>query len=309
MRILYLACSYDPLIQSDGSSADYDLYHAFLRGGATLQIVGPFNAVPSFVEKIYRKLHRLFSRRRYSKHSLAFLRLNSREINRAIDEFSPDVLFTYFYYPLVYLKTEIPIVYGIDTTVIGSQGQWPLFSRVEYLRMLNWERSVLRRSAAVITWSKWTADILKDRYGIAEERISYFPRPASLPPSCIPEHLELYENPLSPLNLLLVGRDKERKGVSLAVELVNKLNKMGMVTNLRIVGLDGQNTEYVKYCGLYNKSIDSQLKKYVGHYQWSHFLIHPAKFEAAGIVPSEAAAFGVPKKLICHPYLLSDSMI
>jgi tRNA-splicing ligase RtcB len=30
------------------------------------------------------------------------------------------------------------------------------------------------------------------------------------------------------------------------------------------------------------------------NYAWANFLIHPARFEAAGIVPAEAAAFGVP---------------
>jgi len=36
------------------------------------------------------------------------------------------------------------------------------------------------------------------------------------------------------------------------------------------------------------------LKGYVSHYQWAHLLIHPARYEAAGIVCSEAAAFGAP---------------
>ena len=46
--------------------------------------------------------------------------------------------------------------------------------------------------------------------------------------------------------------------------------------------------------GLYNKTIPEELEGYVANYQWANFLLHPARFEAAGIVPAEAAAFGVP---------------
>jgi glycosyltransferase involved in cell wall biosynthesis len=63
---------------------------------------------------------------------------------------------------------------------------------------------------------------------------------------------------------------------------------------LRIVGLKGESDDTVQYMGLYNKTIPQQLEAYVSNYQWANFLIHPARFEAAGIVPAEAAAFGVP---------------
>jgi glycosyltransferase involved in cell wall biosynthesis len=36
------------------------------------------------------------------------------------------------------------------------------------------------------------------------------------------------------------------------------------------------------------------LREYISQYQWAHLLIHPARYEAAGIVCSEAAALGVP---------------
>ena len=50
----------------------------------------------------------------------------------------------------------------------------------------------------------------------------------------------------------------------------------------------------LRYVGPFTKSIPDQLDKYVDLYRQAHLLIHPAVFEAAGIVPSEAAAFGTP---------------
>ncbi len=46
--------------------------------------------------------------------------------------------------------------------------------------------------------------------------------------------------------------------------------------------------------GPFQKKISDQLKAYIDLYREAHLLIHPAVFEAAGIVPSEAAAFGTP---------------
>jgi glycosyltransferase involved in cell wall biosynthesis len=294
MKILYVACSYSPLNYNDGSSADYELYHAFLDHGATVKIVGPLKDHPGWIELSYRKMHALFSKRRHAKYSLAFLEENRHAIAGAVNEFKPDVIFSYFSAPLARVKTEVPIVYAIDTSLIASQSNWPLFSFLEYHRMLNWERNVVRRSAAVITWSQWSAEILAENYSVPERRIFYFPIPASLPSGSLPEHLAVGSEDLLPLKLLLVGRDYQRKGVDIAIRLVKMLNDRGIETHLRIVGLNGTDTDNVRFFGNYNKADAGQLEEYINHYRWAHFLLHPARFEAAGIVPSEAAAFGVP---------------
>ena len=36
------------------------------------------------------------------------------------------------------------------------------------------------------------------------------------------------------------------------------------------------------------------MKEYASQYEWPHFLIHPARYDAAPIVTTEAAAFGIP---------------
>jgi glycosyltransferase involved in cell wall biosynthesis len=95
---------------------------------------------------------------------------------------------------------------------------------------------------------------------------------------------------------LLVGRDTTppRKGINIAIEVVRKLNAAGLPAELTICGTPGQSDEQIKYVGPFTKSIPDQLDKYVDLYRRAHLLIHPAVFEAAGIVPSEAAAFGTP---------------
>jgi glycosyltransferase involved in cell wall biosynthesis len=294
VRILYAATQDDPLDLNAGSGSDYQFYHAFLRGGAEVRIVGPFEDKPALVERAYRKAHHLISTRRHAKFSLSFLRTSSRAVNAASRVYKPELIFAKNLAPLVYCRPVAPIVYRMDTTLKGSHDQWPIFSKFEYLRMLEWEKAVLRKTRLAITCSQWSADILRNFYKVPEGHILIVPNPASLPEDVLPKKLENRPKELKPVRLLLVGRDFMRKGVDIAIRTVDLLNSGGIHAELRIVGMPGRDTTHVQYLGWFNKSLESQLREYVAQYEWAHFLLHPARFEAAGIVPGEAAAFGVP---------------
>jgi len=295
MKMLYVANQYSPLDHNAGSGTDYDLCQAFLSHGVDVEIVGPFVDQPSLLERAYHSyIHPFFTKRGGVKYSSAFIRAAGEEVNRAVEQVRPDVICAYFAAPLVNVKPVVPIVYLLDTTLKGSQDQRHFFSRVEYLRMLSWERKVIRKSARVITWSQWSAQILHDYYKVPRERISFFPRPTALPSEHVPAKIPVTPADFSTIKLLLVGREYERKGVDIALQLVELLNQAGMETVLHIVGLKGRDSSRVKYFGAYKKTVAAEMEAYVGHYRWAHFLVHPARFEAAGIVPAEAAAFGVP---------------
>lgn len=294
MKILYVATQDDPLDLNAGSGSDYQIYHSFLRNGADVRIVGPFKDSPSLFEKAYRRVHRLFSRRRFAKFSVSFLRKAGKAVNDAVQSFRPDLVFAKNTAPLVYCEPVVPIVYRMDTTLKGSHEQWPLFSWLEYHRMLEWEKKTLRKTSLAITCSQWSADILRDYYQVPEKDILIIPNPASLPEHVVPEKLEISKREMIPFRLLLVGREADRKGIDIAIRVADLLENEGVPTELRIVGLSGRDSSNVRYMGLYNKTIEAQLREYISQYQWAHFLIHPARFEAAGIVPGEAAAFGIP---------------
>jgi glycosyltransferase involved in cell wall biosynthesis len=94
--------------------------------------------------------------------------------------------------------------------------------------------------------------------------------------------------------LLLVGRNYHRKGIDIAIDVVHRLNAAGIQAELTVCGTQGPADEFVRFVGPFQKSIPEQLEQYVDLYRKAHLLIHPALFEAAGIVPGEAAAFGTP---------------
>jgi glycosyltransferase involved in cell wall biosynthesis len=294
MKILYVATQDNPLDLNAGSGADYEYYHSFVRHGAEVQIIGPFVDRPSLTERAYRRAHRLFSKRRYAKHSMSFLHRIARTVNEAVVAQRPDVVFSISTAALAYCTASVPLVCRLDTTHKGHHEQYPLFSEVEWRRMVGWEKRTLRKVSLVITYSEWSADILNSFYRVPRAKIFVTPDPAALPEHVVPQSLDLQARAMEPLHLLLVGRNFHRKGVDIAIEVAELLNREGISTELRIVGLEGEERAHIRFMGLFNKTIDAQLAAYVAQYQWAHFLLHPARFEPGGIVMSEAAAFGLP---------------
>ena len=294
MRVLFIADRHDPHDHDAGSGVDYMIYKAMEQKGFKLSLVGPFYIQPNLFERIYNRIHRQLTEKRAVKYPLSYLKKTAEQVKEAIQEENPDVLFTKHAATLAYCKFNTPLVYLTDTTLKGGQEQWPIFTEWAYKRMLAWESRVIQKSSQVITNSHWSASILRNFYRVPDENISVYANPASIPEKVVPKELAYDKPDFNPIRLLLVGRDYHRKGVDIAIEVVRMLNKQGFRTELRVVGLDGQDEPNVRFMGLYKKTIPEELSAYVENYQWANFLIHPARFEAAGIVPAEAAAFGVP---------------
>lgn len=300
MKVLYAAYRHDPCDPMPGSGVDFNYLTALEKNGIKTKVVGPFNKPPIPVERVIRKIYKNLSNKKYLKYDLSNTRRASSAVIKADKDWKPDLIFSLYPPPLTFYNGDTPIIFVTDTTFLGMQKQG-----AEFLGRDNWifnlslwqEKGVLRKSSRIFTYSEWSKKILVNDYGIDHNKIRIFPMPSALPNHVIPETIDPKKDKElgSTLRLLLVGRDFRRKGVDKAVEVVDKLNERGVRTELTICGLSGyEDQSHVKYVGPYNKTDKDQLKIYTSLYHKAHLLIHPARFEAAGIVPGEAAAFGTP---------------
>ncbi len=294
MKVLYIAGKYDPRDHDSGSGVDYMIYQSLKQKGIDLTLAGPFDKPWTLIEELYFLVHTIISSKGPVKYPRSYLKDASRQVDRAIRDVDPDVIFTKHAASLSYCPIEKPLVYLIDSTLVGYRSQWGNFTDSAYKSMLAWETRVVQASREVITNSDWSASILADDYHVDKSRITVYANPSSIPQDVVPENLELDTKDFDPIKLLLVGRAYRRKGIDIAIETVQQLNASGHPAELRIVGMDGEDKPHVRYMGYYKKTIREELIGYVENYSWANFLIHPARFEAAGIVPGEAAAFGVP---------------
>jgi len=293
MRILYVADRWDPKDHNQASGTDYEIYHAFLREGAEVDVIGPFENHFSLFERFLKGIHNRLYDTRLFKYPFSYFVNSTKVVNRAIEDSEHDLVVSKYSAPLVFAKLQKPLLYFCDSTVKWLEKQWRSYARLTFFTMSLWETKVITKSDHIITFSKSNADFLQDHYQVPKAQVDFMPIPASIPYEMVPREIEKDKN-LKPVKLLLVGRDYERKGVDIAENISKGLNRQGVETKLRIVGLEGKDSENVRFMGLFNKTIPQELNAYLDQYRWAHFLIHPARFEAAGIVPAEAAAFGVP---------------
>ncbi len=294
MKILYASCRYDPFDRDAGSGVDFNVHEALKQQGCEIRVVGPFKDRPSTTNVLYRKLHRLFSSKLTAKFTESYLHRCAVLVDEAAEEFRPDAIFTHNLIPLVYSRSNIPVIYKTDAVMANTHEQWPTYSRLELQRMLRWERRALDRSSLVVTASHWAEESLVKDYRVPRSRILVLPVPSSLPVEVIPEVVSRTPPTEDDLRLIAVAKNANMKGTGIAIDAVKLLQSRGVKVNLRVVGQDGEDSTGIAYMGLYRKSNPEQLQEYVANYQWAHLLVHPSRVDSAGIVCSEAAAFGVP---------------
>jgi len=293
MKLMYVAARWNPKNPDSGSGVNYNAYIELKNRVDELQIVGPFASELTLIERGIRKVFQRPDKPRLIKFYPSYLRRSNQSVQKAIDEFKPDVIFSKSSVPLVNVKLNAPLVYMCDSTVKWTTDNWPLFSPLGMKIMEGWEHKVINKAAHIITFSHANAEILRDYYKIPMEKITVHPIPSSLPH----DNDDFQPKPLvagKKINLLLVGKEYHRKGVDIAIETIRGLNALGIPAELRIVGQDNENLENITFMGLLSKKDPDQLQAYLDNYRWAHFLLFPSRFDAAGIVPSEAAGFGVP---------------
>jgi glycosyltransferase involved in cell wall biosynthesis len=294
MKVLFVAF-HDPTVLDLASGSDYFHYKAICDNGFEVKVIGPFEPRPVLLERLAERLYQRTGHR-YPKFKLTTAWVASQATNRAVREWQPDVVFTIVPFPLIFYKEKAPCIYRLDTTFYGVEEFWPTFGPLG-LRVSMWqEKRAYHHSARVITTSAWSRDILSKIYKVPESRIRVYPMPSALPLEVIPEQVDIpnWKALQGPFRLLLVGRDYRRKGIDIAIEVTRLLNEAGLPAELTVCGTQGESTDRVKFVGLFRKDDPKQLEQYIDLYRRAHLLIHPAYFEAAGIVPGEAAAFGTP---------------
>lgn len=297
MKILYAAYRHSPSNIDLASSADYFFYHALQDIGAEIAILGPFQNRPVLPEEAFRRIYTKITKKKYAKFPLSLAWHTSQALNRFEEQYKPDAVFTMFPPLLVFYRGKAPCVYRLDTCFLGWQRQYPQFGKLGLAISLWEEKRVFMKCAQVITHSEWTRNILIQDYGVASEKIAVFANPAAIPAESIPKTIDIgqWKQLKCPIRLLTVGRSYHHlKGFDIAIEIVAMLNDRGVPAELTIIGDGEKSIPFTRYIGRFQKSVPEQLTQYLELYQQAHFLLHPARFEGAGIVPSEAAAFGTP---------------
>ena len=293
MKILYISYRYDPEKPGEGSSLDFEIYNILKGISSKIKVFRPDYKYDVRIWPFLKRKYKKVTNNKLYKYGLMDAFYLTQQIHRLIKDTHFDFIFTTHPNPMCFYNHKIPLVVITDTTFIGQQLHWPVYGKIGMLLSVWQESRVFQNACAIITFSKWSKLVLIRNYSVESSKISFFPIPAAIPEKYLLKSQSI-KKIKRPLKILIVAREYYRKGVDIAIQIVKKLNEVGQETKLTVCGLNGKNNSQVKFVGPYDKSNDSELDKYIKIYKRAHLLVHPARFEAAGITPSEGAAFGVP---------------
>jgi glycosyltransferase involved in cell wall biosynthesis len=231
------------------------------------------------------------------------LRSYAKQVKQQMKQRPVDVLLSIGTQTFTMLECPEPIVFFADAVFHGMPeyygGSLARLTRGAIKRGIWQEERALNRCTFGAYASNWAADAAR-KY-TRPEKIRVVPFGASMPVNhdlvilsrWIAERLAHLP---TECQLLFIGVDWERKGGAIAVETARLLNEMGVSTKLTVVGCQPVEPlpEYVEVLGFINKQSYEGQKRLEALYIKSTIFIMPSLAEAAGIVFSEASAFGVP---------------
>jgi glycosyltransferase involved in cell wall biosynthesis len=301
MKIGYITKE-DPNDIKAYSGTHYSMLEALRTQFDEVIPLGPLDHWYKYMAKFKGKI-KTFKKDKVFKfqYDLKLAKKHARIIEQRIDEFKPDVLIGSLVSPeMAFLETDIPIYLTTDATFPLLQDLYKSHSNLYSESIKNaliLERAAFKKAKRLLLPLEWLSRSALQHYRIPIEKISVIPYGSNLDSPDKDSVEEFIENRLkqTELNVLFVGVRWEEKGGPQAVEIVNKLNDLGIKSKLKIVGcypdLINENVEVVGFLDKQDRMESQKLKEL---YSEASFFILPTKAECIGMSFIEAASYGLP---------------
>ena len=225
----------------------------------------------------------------------------ARQVETALERIVPDAILSSSTGPLAHLKTALPVVLWTDATFAGLSDYYGHLSHLcETSRRdgHEMEQAALDRCSLAIFSSKWAAETALQRYEVDPEKVKVVPYGANLAGKRTAQEMEriLQQKDWRCCKLLFIGTEWERKGGAIALQTAQVLNKLGLRTELHVVGCDPpvKTPDFVIRHGFISKKTPQGMARMKQLLAGTHFLLVPSRAESYGLVFAEASGFGLP---------------
>lgn len=242
----------------------------------------------SFVDRLLaRLLDGRFGKRYLVGHALATAWKRGRALRKRLQADPVDVIISIAAsQDIAFLKTSIPIVQVSDTTFKAIKDFYPLFTNLNPLSSLQARIQAAlssRNTSHTLAASDWAKEGLTRDDGIPPVRITVAPFGPAVEPTS--PHRTPGEGPL---RLLVVASDWERKGGPDVIALGEELRRRGLDFELTVVGNTPALPDWINAPGRVAR------EEMPGAYAAADVLVEMATSNAAGVVLTDAASFGLP---------------
>jgi glycosyltransferase involved in cell wall biosynthesis len=307
MRIAYVT-NFDArtlTAQNNWSGTGYYIARSLKCQSTFIDYIGPLKDKPDlkFASKLKSRYYK-YSGKNYIKYiEPSILKDYARQISNKLNGIKADVVFSASSDSIAYLECDRPIVFWADATFANLIDFYPAYSNLCQESLQNAhliQRMSLARSQLAIYSSEWAAQTAIDYYNADPDKVKVVPFGANVESNKNIDEIKasIESRPNDKCKLLFLGVDWFRKGGDVALEVAKGLNKLGLNTELTVVGcqpIDLQPIpDFVKPLGFINKSTTEGKTKIDKLIAESHFLILPSIADCTPIVFCEANSLGVP---------------
>ena len=243
---------------------------------------------------------RVFKKNTAVEFLRSYAKYFSRQLEKDLKKRKVDVLFVSASSQLItFLETDIPIIYMTDGTFQQLQGYYESFSNLAAYNIkqgIELDKKAFQKTAHCMLASEWNKNSAINDYGIDAEKISVVPCGANL--DAVPSVADLNLIASGHCRLLFLGVEWERKGGDIALETFRLLKQKGINPHFHIIGcvppVDVSAEKDITFIPFLDKNKPEDFQQLHKIFLQTDFLLLPTRAECAGVVFSEASAYGIP---------------
>ena len=229
------------------------------------------------------------------------LKAYAKAFDEIIRKVQPDVVLSISSQHLIFASEhKLPIFMISDAPWIAYKEAYKNYETLPLLaaQYAKHEAEVANRVRGIIYPTPWACEEAKNRFGTSANKIHLLPFGANRYCTDIDEVVLCNIRNKNPgrYNFLFVGKDWERKGGPLALDIVSRINQMGFPATLHIVGSNPKidNLKDVHIYGYLSPEIAEDCLTLKNIFLQADFFVVPSFAECFGLVFAEAQSYGLP---------------
>jgi glycosyltransferase involved in cell wall biosynthesis len=233
----------------------------------------------------------------------AALKAYAKRLKEAVEEKQPDAVLCISSQHLVYAgQLGRPIFMISDAPWIAYKKAYKDYEELPLLsnKYAKQEAAVAKKISGVIYPTPWACKEAEVRFGIAEDKVKLLPFGANSHCTDSDEQVlqRIGQRKLDQLNFLFIGKDWDRKGGPLALDVIKKLNENRINATLHVIGcnpvIPTDIQKNIRVHGYLSPSRPEDRLRMVNAFTQADFFLVPSRAECFGLVFAEAQSYGLP---------------
>ncbi len=227
----------------------------------------------------------------------------AKKLDDAVTRLHPDAVLCISSQHLVYAKEiSVPVFMISDAPWMAFKEAYKDYQELPLLanQYAKLEAAVAKKVSGVIYPTPWACSEAAVRFAVEKDKIKMIPFGANSYCKSSDEQVlvQINQRTLDTVNFLFIGKDWDRKGGPLALEIVKQVNEGGIKATLNIIGsspsIPAENQNQVNVIGYLSPANRNDRLKLETAFEQADFFLVPSHAECFGLVFAEAQSYGLP---------------